>query len=157
MVSKRNQLRKAELKEAIYRSILTEKNAMDFYHYASERVYDVQARLTFRLLSREEREHARSFYAAYPDSGLPAFETLMEGLPDPESPWWKALEGARLADFNEHKTLALAIEQEQRLELELRETAEQVADPKIRAVYLANAEATHHHLLAVKDDLRSLD
>jgi len=145
-----------ELKAAVRESIMTEKEAMDFYRYASEQVYDPQARLTLRLLSREEYQHARSFYEAYPGDDLPPFDTLMDGPPNITSPWWQALEQARLADFNEQKALALAIEQEKQLEQSLRQMAERIDDSKIRQVYLANAEMTHRHLEAVSEDLNAI-
>jgi len=145
-----------ELKTAVRQAILTEKEAMEFYRYASERVYDTRARLTLRLLSREEYQHARSFYQAYPGDDLPPFDTLMDGPSNVASPWWHALEHARLADFNEQKALALAIAQEKQHELALRQMADRIADTKIRQVYLANAEMTHHHLEAVSEDLNAL-
>lgn len=149
-------LQAEELKDAVRQAIMTEKEAMDFYRYASERVYDPQARLTFRLLSREEYQHARTFYEAYPGNDLPPFDTLMDGPPNIESPWWQALEQARLADFNEQKALALAIEQEEQLEQSLLKIAERIEDTKIRQVYLANAEMTHRHLEAVSEDLDAI-
>jgi rubrerythrin len=145
-----------DLKSAVREAIQTEKEAMDFYRYASERVYDPRARLTFRLLSREEHQHARSFYEVYPGDDLPAFEAMMEGPPNITSPWWQALEKARLADFNEQKALALAIEQEEQHEQSLRQMAERIEDVGIRQVYLANAEMTHRHLEAVSEDLDAI-
>lgn len=142
----------SEVKAALKQAIQIEKEAMDFYRFAGERVYDPQAKLTFKLLSKEEREHALAFYQVYPGDDLPTFEELMDAPPNLDSPWWGVLEQARLADYNELKTLALAIEQEEKLEHTLREMADWVDDPQIRAVYLANAKSTQEHRQTVLGD-----
>ena len=64
-------LREEQLKQAIKDSIQTEKDAMDFYRLAGEKMYNERPRLTFKLLAHEEREHARSFYEAYSWDDLP--------------------------------------------------------------------------------------
>lgn len=60
-----------KLKEAIREAIQTEKDAMDYYRMAAERMVNEQARLTFQILAREEREHALSFYRIYEWNDLP--------------------------------------------------------------------------------------
>ena len=143
---------KAALKEAIQ----TEKDAMDYYHYAAEKTVDERARKTFELLAREERDHAHSFYKIYQGNDLPDFDTMMAAPPDTESSWWQALKRAMLAEFDERLALEMAIEQEDELEKSLRAMAEKISDPAIRSVYLANASSTHNHLLMVEEDYRAM-
>lgn len=144
------------LRVAIREAIQTEKNAMDFYRHAAERMVNDKARLTFRLLASEEREHARSFYVIYPGDDLEAFETLINAPPDTDSDWWQALDRSSLGGFSEKMALTLALEKERELELRLRATAEKIDDPRAREVYLANARATHQHLQVIEEDFANL-
>jgi rubrerythrin len=149
-------LRQAELQVAMRQAIITEKNAMDYYHYAGEKMFNERARLTFHLLAREERQHARSFYDAYRWDDLPPFEELMAAPPDTGSEWWQALQQTMLGDFDEPLALALAIERERAMEADLRSIAEKVSDPAVREVFLLNARLTHHHLEMVVQDYQAL-
>jgi len=149
-------LRQQELQIAMRQAIMTEKNAMDYYHYAGERMFNERARLTFHLLSREERAHARSFYDAYRWDDLPPFDELMAEPPDTESKWWQALQQTMLGDFDEPLALALAIERETAMEEDLRSIAEKVSDPDVREVFLLNARLTHNHLEMVVQDYQAL-
>jgi len=145
-------LRDEQLKQAIKDSIQTEKDAMDFYLIAAEKMYNERPRLTFKLLAHEEREHARSFYEAYHWKDLPSFDTMMAAPPDTDSIWWKELKEAMLGDFNEEQALALAMEREQTLEEELRAIAKRIEDEPVREVYLSNARLTHRHLELLTED-----
>ena len=145
-------LSEEELKKAIRSSIQTEKDAMDFYRCASEKMYNERPRLTFKLLSNEERGHARLFYDAYHWDDLPPFDRLMDAPPNTDSPWWIELQTAMLGEFDEKIALKLAIKLEEALEQELRTTAEQVEDPAARQVYLTNARLTHRHLELISED-----
>lgn len=156
MLFHEEKLAETDLKEALRQAIQTEKDAMDYYRYAAEQMHDEKARLTFKVLAGEEREHARAFYQAYAWSDLEPFETLIEAPPNTESDWWQALQQAMLGGFNERLALALAIEQERNLENRLRAMAEKVGDPHVRAVYLANANMTHHHLKVIREDYETL-
>jgi len=149
-------LKQQELQIAMRQAIITEKNAMDYYHYAGEKMFNERARLTFHLLAREERQHARSFYDAYRWDDLPPFEELMAAPPDTGSEWWQALQQTMLGDFDEPLALALAIERERAMEADLRSIAEKVSDPAVREVFLLNARLTHHHLEMVVQDYQAL-
>lgn len=139
-------LRKEQLKQVINDSIQTEKDAMDYYRLAGEKMYNERPRLTFKLLAHEEREHARSFYEAYSWDDLPPFDTMMAAPPDADSIWLKELKEAMLGDFDEKQALTLAMRLEQALEEELRAIAERIEDVAVREVYLSNARMTHNHL-----------
>lgn len=145
-------LSEEDLKKAILDSIQTEKDAMDFYRYAAEKMYNERPRLTFKLLASEEREHARTFYDAYHWGDLPPFDKMMETPPNTESRWWIELQTAMLGDFDEETALTLAMRREDALEQELLAIAEQIGDPAVREVYLSNARMTHRHLELVKED-----
>lgn len=146
----------AELKAAIRRAILTEKDARDYYLHASGRMSDERARLTFCILANEELEHARSFYDLYEWDDLEPFKELIEGPPDVNSEWWEAIEQTRLADFDEQRALSLAIEREGDLENRLRAIAERISDPKAREIFLINARSTHEHRDLVEGDFEAL-
>lgn len=149
-------LKATELQIAMRRAIMTEKDAMDYYHYAGEKMFNERARLTFHLLAKEEREHARSFYDAYRWDDLTPFDELMEGPPATDSDWWQALQKTMLGDFDEILALSLAIEQETLLEDRLLAIAERVSDSAVREVFMANARLTHHHREVVEQDYQAL-
>jgi len=145
-----------DLQAALLDAIQTEKDAMDYYQLAAEKAVDERARKTFELLSREERQHAFSFYSACDDCNLKSFDMMMAEPPDTESSWFKALQKAMVAEFDERVALELAIEQEDALEKQLRAMAAKISDEKIRSIYLANANSTHQHLQLVEEDYRAM-
>lgn len=147
-------LSEEDLKQALRDSIQAEKDAMDFYHHAARKMYNERPRLTFKLLAREEREHAWSFYEAYRWGDLPPFEELMACAPDTESAWWLELQSSMLGDFDEEMALALAIKREKALEQELRTIADRIEDAEVRDVYLRNARMTHRHLELITEDYK---
>lgn len=145
-----------DVQTAIKESIQTEKDAMDYYKYAAERMAEDKARKTFELLAREEYQHAESFYKIYQGADIPSFEDFMNAPPNTNSDWWKALQGLLVQEFDERKALELAIEQEDELEKALRAMAAKMDDPEIARVYLANASSTHHHLEVIEDDYKAM-
>lgn len=145
-------LNEEKLKQALKESIQAEKDAMDYYRLAADRMYNERPRLTFKLLAREEREHARTFYDAYRWNDLPPFDRLMNAPPNTESPWWDDLQSSMLGEFSEEMALALAMKREKALEEELRAIAEKIEEPAVRDVYLQNANMTHRHLELISED-----
>lgn len=145
-----------DLQKALKDSIQTEKDAMDFYKFGAEKMAEDKARQTFELLSREEAQHARMFFKAYEGGELPAFDEFIQRPPDTESSWWKALQEAMLGTFDERKALELAIEQEDALEQQLRATAALIDDPEVKAIYLANASSTHHHMELIEEEYKAM-
>lgn len=146
----------SDVQKAIKDSIQTEKDAMDYYKYGAEKMAEEKARKTFELLAREEYQHAESFYRIYSGDDIPSFEEFMNAPPNTDSDWWKGLQSLLVSDFDERKALELAIEQEEELEKSLREMAEQIDDPEIARVYLANASSTHNHLELVEEDYKAM-
>jgi rubrerythrin len=145
-----------DLQAALLEAIQTEKDAMDYYQLAAEKSADERARKTFELLSREERQHALSFYSACNDCDLPSFDEMMAAPPDTESSWFKSLQKVMIAEFDERVALELAIEQEDLLEKHLRAMADKISDEKIKAIYLANANSTHQHMELVEEDYKAM-
>lgn len=147
---------KFDVQAAIKNSIKTEKDAFDFYRFAGEKMADEKAKKVFAVLANEEKQHAQMFYNVYHGDDLPDFDTYINQDPDTESGWWKSLQQAMLSDFDERKALELAVEQEDVLETDLRAIAEKIEDEEIKAIYLANANSTHHHLELVEEEYRSM-
>ncbi len=145
-----------DLQKALRDSIQTEKDAMDFYKFGAEKMAAEKARQTFELLAREELQHARMFFKAYKGGELPTFDEFIQQPPDTESSWWKALQQAMFGEFDERKALELAIEQEDALEQELLATAARIDDPEVKAIYLANASSTHHHMELIEEEYRAM-
>jgi len=141
-----------ELKDAIKKSMQTEKNAMDFYRLAAGKMSKSSARAVFELLAREEREHAASFYKIYPGDDVPDFEAFLSGQSGHEASWYASLEKTLESGFTEQKALAFALEKEKNLEESLRRLAASIDQPEVRAVFEKNAEETHRHYLLIEAD-----
>lgn len=144
------------VQEAIKRSIQTEKNASDFYRLGAQKMNNPDARRTFELLAREEREHASQFYKIYQGTDIPSLEAFLDNPPDNESMWLSTLTRLISADFSEQKALELAMEREKNLEEALLETASKIDAPEIKAVYELNAKETHHHFELIESEYARL-
>ena len=103
------------VQEAIKRSIQTEKNAMNFYQLGAQKMNETDARRTFELLAREEREHAAHFYKIYQGTDIPSLDAFLDSPPDNESSWVSTIARLISADFNEQKALELAMEREKNI------------------------------------------
>lgn len=144
------------VQEAVKRSIQTEKNAMDFYKLGAQKMNDTDARRTFELLAKEEREHASQFYKIYQGSDIPSLDAFLDAPLDNESSWVSTISRLISADFSEQKALELAMEREKNLEETLLETASKIDAPEIRAVYELNAKETHHHYELIESEYARL-
>ena len=140
--------------DAIKRSILTEKSAMDFYASCATLMKNAEAIKTFELLAREEREHAESFFKIYDGDDIGTFDEFMKTETD--SDWLNELEKAALPNMDERKAMEFAMEKEQQLEKHLRAMAEKVTDPKVKAVYEANAQSTQNHYILIESEYARL-
>ena len=145
-----------DLQAAIKEAIQTEKDAMDFYTLGAQQLHDDKAREVFELLAREERQHAFSFFSIYRGSEVPSFEAFIDGPPNTQSPWFRSLQQMTLFDFDERKALELALEQEEALEQTLRTMAAKIDDPRVAAIYLANATSTHNHTELIEEQYRGM-
>ena len=144
----------SNITDAIKRSILTEKSAMDFYTICATHLKNVEARKTFELLAREEREHAESFFKIYDGDDIGSFDEFMQLETD--SDWLNDLEKAALPNMDERKAMEFAMEKEQQLEKHLLIMAERAEDQEIKAVYEANAKSTHNHYVLIESEYARL-
>lgn len=145
-----------DLKDALRRSIQTEKNAMDFYARGAAQMKNAAARKVFELLAREEREHANWFHNVYPGDDIPDLEAFLNAGPAADSDWLRDLEKVGVADLDERKAMALAMEKEQKLAAHLRELAKKVEDPQVRAVFEQNAKSTDNHYQLIESEYARL-
>ena len=145
-----------DIQEAVRRSIQTEKNAMDFYTLCARHMKDAEAVKTFELLAREEREHADWFFKVYKGGGIGSFSEFINREPSQDSDWLGEKERQLLPTLDERKAMELAMEKEQQLEKHLRNMAEKIGDPEVRAVYEANAKSTHNHYLLIESEYARL-
>jgi len=142
--------------EAIKRSIQTEKNAMDFYRLGAKHMKNGDARKTFELLAKEEREHAAEFFQLYKGSDIPDFDRFISAEPEHNVDWLSDLNKRLMGDFNDRQAMELAMEKEQRLEEHLRKMADRFDDPEVKAVFLRNAESTHNHFVLIESEYARL-
>lgn len=145
-----------DLKEAVRRSIQTEKNAMDFYARGAAGMKNPAARKVFELLASEEREHAHWFYKVYPGDDIPDLEAFLASGPAVDSDWLRDLAKVGVANLDERKAMELAMEKEKKLAEHLRSLAARIDDPKVREVYEANARSTDHHYQLIESEYARL-
>lgn len=144
------------IQEAVKRSIQTEKNAMNFYQLGAQQMSDSNARKTFELLAREEREHAGQFYSIYTGTDLPSLDDFLDSPFDNESSWVASITRLVESDFTVQKALELAMEREKNLEEALFETASKISDAAVRSVFELNARETHNHYLLIESEYARL-
>ncbi|MDA8414675.1 MAG: ferritin family protein [Desulfobacteraceae bacterium] len=144
------------VQEAVRRSIQTEKNAMNFYQLGAQQMTNQDARKTFELLAREEREHAGQFYRIYTGTDIPSLDAFLDTPFDNESSWIASITRLVESDFTEQKALELAMEREKNLEETLLETAAKIDEADVRAVFELNARETHNHYLLIESEYARL-
>ena len=145
-----------DVQEAIKRSIQTEKNAMNFYQLGAQQMKNPDARKTFEILAREEREHAGQFYRVYTGTDIPSLEAFLDSPFDNESTWVASITRLVDTEFTEQKALELAMEREKNLEEALLETAAKISDAAVKAVFELNAKETHNHYLLIESEYARL-
>jgi rubrerythrin len=145
-----------DIQEAIKRSIQTEKNAMNFYQLGAQQMKNVDARKTFEVLAREEREHAGQFFKIYTGSDIPSLDAFLDSPFDNESTWVASITRLVDSDFTEQKALELAMDREKNLEEALLETASKISDDAVKAVFELNAKETHNHYLMIESEYARL-
>jgi rubrerythrin len=114
------------------------------------------ARKTFELLAREEREHAGQFYKIYTGSDIPSLDAFLDSPFDNESSWVASITRLVDSDFTEQKALELAMEREKNLEETLLETSARIDDAAVREVFVLNAKETHNHYLLIESEYARL-
>lgn len=148
--------KQVDLKEAVRRSIQTEKNAMDFYTRGAAAMKNEAARKVFELLAREEREHAHWFHDVYPGDDIPDLDAFLDAGPAGDSDWMKDLEKVGVANLDERKAMELAMEKEKLLAAHLRGVAEKIEDPEVKAVFEQNARSTDNHYQLIESEYARL-
>jgi rubrerythrin len=114
------------------------------------------ARKTFELLAREEREHAGQFFRIYTGGDIPSLEAFLDSPFDNESSWVASITRLVGSDFTEQKALELAMDREKNLEEALLETAAKISDTAVRTVFELNAKETHNHYLLIESEYARL-
>ena len=141
-----------DVREAIRRSIQTEKNAMDFYARGAAQMKNAAARKVFELLAREEREHAQWFHNVYSGEDIPDLEAFLNSGPAVDSDWLRDLEKVGVATLDERKAMELAMEKEKKLAAHLRELAGRIDNPEVKAVFEQNARSTDNHYQLIESE-----
>jgi rubrerythrin len=109
----------------------------------------------FNQLAQEELEHARTFYAVYPDNDLPEFAELVQNLPN-EKATLKVIDQHLVARLTEQQALQLAIKLETAVADRLQKMLGQIQSPAARAAIEKNIESTLGHQELIEQDYRRL-
>lgn len=145
-----------DVKEAVRRSIQTEKNAMDFYERGAAGMKNADARKVFELLAREEREHAQWFHDIYTGDDIPDLGAFLNSGPAVDSDWLRDLAKVGVANLDERKAMELAMEKEKKLAAHLRELAAKIDSPEVKAVFEQNARSTDNHYQLIESEYARL-
>lgn len=145
-----------DVKEAVRRSIMTEKNAMDFYLRCAARANNAGARRVFELLAGEEREHVGWFFNIYTGEDLDDLESFLKTAPSSDSDWLRDLEKIGGDVLNERKAMELALDKERKLADHLRGMAAKMTDPAVRQVFEDNARSTDNHYQLIESEYARL-
>ncbi|WP_020675092.1 ferritin family protein [Geopsychrobacter electrodiphilus] len=148
-------MRVTELKTAIRKMIQVELDAMVYYQKATEAMQDEGAIFHFNQLADEEREHARSFYAIYPEDDLPTFDDMVLQA-QTNTTIAQSLDVGLIARLDECQALQLAMKLEKEVEGNLRKMALELNDIGARAVVEKNAESTQNHYEMIASDYARL-
>ena len=140
------------LNEALKQAIQTEKDTMDFYKRAAEITTNPRGKKVFEVLVNDEREHAGHFFHVYPGNDLGTFDEFMARPPQADLSSLKDLEQALKEHGTEQKAMEIAMREEQELEKKLRETAAQITDPQVKAVFEKMATETNHHYQIIESE-----
>jgi rubrerythrin len=140
------------LNEALKLAIQTEKDVMDFYNRAAEVTKTPSGKKVFETLSKDEREHASHFFYIYPGKDLGSFDEFMARPPQINTAMQQDLENALKEGGSDRKAMEIAMREEQDLEKNLRATAVQISDPKVKAVFEKMAEETNHHYQIIESE-----
>lgn len=140
------------VQDAIKRSILTEKSAMDFYLLGASHMSNDQARKTFELLAREERDHAKMFYDLYRGDDLPDFDSMMDSEADKNADWLSNTEKELFAQFDDRKAMEMALQKEKALAEHLQKMADKFDQPEVKEVFLKNVQSTDGHYQLIESE-----
>lgn len=140
------------LNEALKHAIQTEKDVMDFYIRAIAATKTPGGKKVFETLAKDEREHASHFFHVYPGKDLGTFEEFMARPPQASIALQKEIEKILKESGSERKAMEVALREEQELEKNLRATAAQITDPKVKAVFEKMAEETNHHYQIIESE-----
>lgn len=141
-----------DLQQTIRNSLQTEKSAMLFYLTGARYLQDPDAKRTFELLAREEREHAGHFYKIYQGGDIPSLEAFLDAPEEVEAGWIAAMGKVIDESFTEKAALELALKKEKKLEEALRETANRIDDRAVKEIFELNARETHNHYLLIESE-----
>lgn len=144
------------MQEALKLAIQTEKNVMDFYLKAADVTENVRAKKVFQTLAMEEREHASHFFHLYTGGGLGSFEEFMARPAKSDSAMLRQLEKALDTKTHERKAMEIALKEEDDLAKNLTQTAANIVDPGVRAVFERMAKETKDHYAIIESEYAHL-
>lgn len=145
----------AEVIAAIHSSMRVEKNAMNYYRACAAQAQNVRTKGFFTLLSREEKEHAHTFFAVDPEAGPESNFEAFIAAPEAGAGWFGDI--AKVAQgFTERQAMRFALDKEKALAEQLRATAATIDDPEVRLVYDWNARSTDHHYQMIEEEYSRL-
>ncbi len=140
------------LNEALKKAIQTEKDVMDFYNRAAEITQNPKGKAVFQTLAKDEHEHASHFFHVYPGKDLGTFDEFMARPPQANIAMQQELSKALKEGGSERKAMEIAMREEELLEKNLRATAAQISDSKVKAVFEKMAEETNHHYQIIESE-----
>ncbi|WP_305041489.1 ferritin-like domain-containing protein [Geoalkalibacter sp.] len=144
------------LQEAVKIAVQTEKDVMDFYNRAASITKHERGRKVFQQLAQEEREHCSHFFKIYTGGDLGTFEQFIQTPPRKESAMLHTLEKALDENVHERRAMEIALKEEEDLAQNLEQTAANIVDPAVRAVFERMAKETRDHFAVIESEYAHL-
>jgi rubrerythrin len=148
-------MKDSELKQVLHKMLQAELEAMHYYQQASRFIKDKGAIYHFNLLAQEELEHARAFYAVYPDNDLPTLEELISNGQNQQAAL-EIIDPQLMGRLDERSALQLAMKMEEEVASRLKRMLREVNSPAARAVIEENIDSTLGHLELIREDYQRI-
>jgi len=145
-----------DLQNALKFAIQTEKDVMDFYKRAASITKNERGKKVFTQLAGEEKEHVGHFFHLYRGGDLGSIDQFLARPAHVDTALMVKLEKALNENVHERKAMEIALQEEESLAKNLRQTAGRIVDPMVRAVFERMAKETEEHFALIESEYAHL-
>ena len=144
------------MQNALKFAIQTEKNAMDLYKHAASIISNPRGKKVFDQLAIEEAEHIGHLFKVYSGKDYGSFADFLVSKPQIDLKTIRELDQALAVNAHERKAMELALNYEEELAKSLHQTAKNIVDPAVRAVFERLAKETENHFALIESEYAHL-
>lgn len=144
------------MQNALEFAIQTEKNTMDLYKHAAGIISNARGKKVFEQLAGEEAEHVGHLFKVYSGKTYGSLADFLKSPPHVDHKTIRQLDKALSEKAHERKAMELALNLEEELAKNLRQTASFIVDPAVRAVFDRLAKETENHYALIESEYAHL-